>query len=194
MTGQADPTAGFPVIYQCNENKPMFHPLLLIINHLIFIKDNIEPIQIFKTKDPCCDTLMALFLFCASKYLNEKFYIVIGILFRNLRECLNEHGYDEVIEFLQNNQHEKKEDYEKRKQEGKVFTETENCEFISIAIEKFIREYLPENCPDFDTHVAMDCMFDFSSWLLKKQFSKVKVQYKDESASISSKIEALRNL
>ena len=192
--GKTDPTTGFPVIYLCNEHKPMIHPLLVIINHFIHMKGNQNPVPILQTKNPCVDVVMGLFLYCASNFFNEKFYIVLGILFRNLRECLNTHGYDVIIDYLQNNSNEKIDELIKGRKEGKVFTETENCEYIPLISEKFVQEYLPVHCPNFEMSLAIDCMYDFSNWLVKKQFSKVKVRFEDESAYITSKIEALKNL
>jgi len=192
--GKTDPTIGFPVIYLCNEHKPMIHPLLLIINHYSHLKGNKQATLVLKTKNPSCDAIIALFLYCASKFFNERFYIVIGILFRNLRECLNQHGYDMIIDYLRKNSQEKIDELVQRRNEGQVFSEVENCEYIPLISEKFIHEYLPSNCPNFELALAVDCMYDFSKWLLKKKFTRVKVRYEDESAYITSKIEALKNL
>lgn len=192
--GKTDPTIGFPVVYLCNEHKPILHPLLLIINHFSHLKGNQQALLALKTQNPSCDVVIALFLYCCSKFFNEKFYVVIGIFLRNLRECLNQYGYDIIIDYLQKNTKEKIDGFVQRKKEGLTFSETESCEYIPLISEKFIQEYLPIHCPNFEPSLAIDCMYDFSNWMLKRHFTRVKVRFEDESAYITSKIEALKNL
>jgi len=92
LEGKTDPTAGFPIISFYDGDKPTYHPFQVIINGL---QSDSRSETILSSNS--CDTVMALFLFSSSKIASEKFYLVLGIFFRNLRECLNEQGY-QIIE------------------------------------------------------------------------------------------------
>lgn len=183
--GKTDASVGFPVIYSCNEEKASFHPFHVIINHFKF--SNV--LSGYVTKNPSCDTIIALFLYSISRLITDKFYIVIGIFFRNLRECLNTYGYEVISEYFEKNTGQKREDLLQKKREGKVFCEVETCEFLPLIAEKLIMEYLPEKCPNFESELAIDTMYDFCNWLHKKRFAKVKVRFRnDENANLNSNL------
>ena len=181
--GKSDPTIGFPVVISCNDEKPIFHPFHCIINYLDL--NNTPPN--FKIKKSCCDVIISLFLFQISRLIKENFYTIINLLFRNLRECLNMHGYDTILDYLNKNHKDKIDTVAKRKKEGKLFCQTETCEFIPLISEKFILEYLPQHCPDFEQKIAIDTMYDFCNWLTKNQLSRVKVRFGDDTVNLKKK-------
>jgi len=171
--GKSDALLGFPVYYEvCSEDDEELHPLAWYLYH--FKKNDLH--QVFPDKDPSCDMVISLFLYCLSRYLHEKLYQVMSLLFRNLRECLNEYGYDVVIGFLEKNgKKENIENLKNRKNQKGSFCEKETCQYLPIICEKFIIEYLPDRCPDFEPQLAIDAMHDFCSWLVKKPFTKTLV-------------------
>lgn len=145
LSGETDPTTGFPVMNICDDDKPAYHPFYDIIYTLKH-----DPRNDMITNANNCDTIFSRFLFSIAQIVNEKFYLVMGILLRNLRECLNEHGYDVIEEFFITNYPEENHHMIPKKKENRYFTEEENPEYLPLISDKFILEYLPKYCPDFD--------------------------------------------
>ena len=174
LDGETDPTAGFPIINFYDNDKPTFHPFHVIINYLK--ADKAEAIM----NSGCCDAVIALFLFSASKISNEKFYLVLGVFFRNLRECLNEQGYDLIKNYFFKNYSEEARSLVPRRKEDRTFCEVEMPEYLPLVSDKFILEYLPKYCPEFDQQLAVDIMYDFCKWLIKKKFTKIRISFNDD--------------
>mmetsp|Transcript_27074 Transcript_27074/g.23965 ORF Transcript_27074/g.23965 Transcript_27074/m.23965 type:complete len:163 (+) Transcript_27074:619-1107(+) len=128
-----------------------------------------------------CDTVFSIFLYSLSRKVNENFYAIMGILLKNLRECLNDHAYDIILDFFKKNYPEENLVLVPKKKENRYFTEEESPEYIPLVCDKFILEYLPKHCPDFSQQLAVDLMYDFSEWLRKKKLTKVKMQFNDDS-------------
>jgi len=178
--GKCDPLLGFPIYYEvCSENDEDFHPIAWYLYH--FKRNDLY--HVFPEREPSCDIVMALFLYCLSRYTNDKFYIMVGLLFRNLRECLNEHGYEVIIDYLEkkggskdvvkehiNNLKLRRYEWNRRQ-----FCEKETCQYLPLICEKFIVEYLPKHCPQFEPQLAIDVMYDFCNWLVQKPFTKTLV-------------------
>jgi hypothetical protein len=183
LMGKTDPGVGFPVVVLCNEGRPVFHPFHIVINYFKF--SNL-PCKL-SAQNPSCDLIISLFLYHLSRLISEKFYVVIGLLFRNLRECLNVHGYAVIDEYFAKNLEGKKEEVKLVPKEGKRFCEVETCEYLPLISEKFLIEYLPEQCPEFEPQLGIDTMYDFCNWLLKKGFTKVKVRFREENPPIINK-------
>ena len=175
LDGETDPTVGFPIIHVYDNNRPSFHPFHAIINNL---KDETKSDAILSNH--CCDTVISLFLFSASKITAEKFYLVLGVFFRNLRECLNEQGYEIIAEYFMKNYSEEARSLIPKKKEEKTFCEVEPLEYLPLVSDKFILEYLPKYCPEFDQQLAVDLMFDFCRWLAKRKFTKIKMMFNDD--------------
>ena len=174
LEGKTDPTTGFSITGFYDNDKPTYHPFHVIINGL---QSDSRSETILSSNS--CDTVMALFLFSASKIASEKFYLILGIFFRNLRECLNEQGYDIIEDFFIKNYSEEARSLIPKKKGEKTFCEIESPEFLPLVADKFILEYLPKYCPEFDQQLAVDIMFDFSKWLIKKKFTRIKISFND---------------
>jgi hypothetical protein len=125
-----------------------------------------------------------MFLFSVSRIVNEKLYNVLGIFFRNLRECLNEFGYDKIREYFERDYPEESKSLIPKRNQDRPFTEKENPDFVPIISDYFILEYLPRYCPDFDQQFAVDLMHDFCVWLLKKKLTKIKINFADQETII----------
>jgi len=174
LEGYTDPTVGFPIMSYYDNDKPTYHPFHVIISTLQ--SDRSETIL----SNNSCDTVMALFLFSASKIINEKFYLVLGVFFRNLRECLNEQGYEIIAHYFVKNYSEEARSLIPRKKENKTFCEVESPEYLPLVSDRFILQYLPKYCPEFDQQLAVDIMFDFCKWLIKKKFARIKISFNDD--------------
>jgi hypothetical protein len=175
FSGECDPTLGFPIIKFCNDDQPTFHPFHVIINNL---KSENRSESLLNNN--YCDTIMGMFLYAVSKIVNEKLYLILGIFFRNLRECLNEHGYEVIAEYFEKNHSEEAKSLIPKKKDDRVFCSQETPDFLPVISDKFILEYLPKYCPDFDQQLAMDLMYDFCKWLSKKKYTKIRVAFNDE--------------
>jgi len=142
-------------------------------------------------KSNSCDYIMSLFLYCASKLVNQKLYLILGIFFRNLRECMNEHGYEVLERYLKDKYgDEAKGMIPERK--GKVYCIDETVEFLPLIADKFILHYLPKHCPDFDQQLAVDIIYDFCNWLVKKKLTKIRVSFSNSNPA--TKIEDKKNV
>lgn len=170
--GSSEPTDGFYILHKGEDNKPSFHPYHAIINKL---KLENKPEQFYNNHS--CDSVIALYLFCVSKIIAPRGYLLLGIFFRHLRECLNDHGYQEVENFFKHGHSEDSRANLPQKRPGKDFTQQENIEYLPLIADKFILQYLPGKCPDFDQEVALDIMVDFSNWLYKKKLTKIKLAF-----------------
>lgn len=179
LGGEADSTAGFPTIHLYDNDKPSFHPFHIIINNL---KSGDKTDSILSNN--CCDVIMAIFLFSSSKIVIEKFYLVLGVFFRNLRECLNEQGYETIAEHFIENYSEEARSLIPRKKENRVFSEVESADYLPLVADRFILEYLPKYCPEFDQQLAVDIMFDFCKWLLKRKFTKIKISFNNNDTTL----------
>ena len=175
LDGKTDPTLGFPIISYCDNDKPVYHPIHTIINYLK--ADKAEKIL----NNSCCDAVMALFLFSASKITNEKFYLVLGVFFRNLRECLNEQGYDLINSYFIKNFSPEARSLAPSRKEDRTFCEVEMLEYVPLVSDQFILRYLPKYCPEFDQQLAVDLMYDFCKWLIKKKFTKLEISFNDDN-------------
>lgn len=174
LEGETDPTIGFPTIHLYDNDRPSFHPFHVIINSLRS-GDRSESIL----SNNCSDVVMAIFLFSSSKVVNEKFYLVLGVFFRNLRECLNEQGYEIIAEYFIKNFSDEARSLIPKRKDDRIFCEIESPEYLPLVSDRFILEYLPKYCPEFDQQLAVDIMFDFCKWLIKRKFTKIKMAFND---------------
>ena len=164
MNGTCDPTDGFYILHKGPDNKPSFHPFHAIINKL---KLEHKSEQLYNSHT--CDAVISLYLYCISKIVKSRLYILLGMFFRYLRECLNEYGYQEVELFYKLGNPDDIRTNLPQKRIGREFTEEENIEYLPLIADKFIQEYLPAKCSEFDQEIAIDIMIDFCSWLYKKK-------------------------
>jgi len=59
----------------------------------------------------------------------------------------------------------------------------ESVEYLPLIADRFILNYLPKSCPDFEQQLAVDMMYDFCNWLVKKRLTKIKVSFSDRQSS-----------
>ena len=175
LSGSCSPTEGFPVIKLHNDDKPTFHPFHIIINKLMGENQ-------MDTMGNSCDEIFSMFLYSVSKIVNLKFYMILGIFFRSVRECLNENGFDVIEKYLKDKYgdeaigmiHDKN---------GQIFCVDRNVEYVPLIADKFILEYLPKNRQEFNQQLALDLMYDFCNWLVKKKLTKIKISFSDANTA-----------
>lgn len=172
FNGKCDPTEGFYVDQVGEEKKPAYHPFHAIINRLKL--DN-KPDHF--DNNHICDYVISLFLFYVSKIVNAKLYRLLGIFFRHLREALNEYGYQEVETFYKEGHSDEARMHIPQKKIGRDFTQEEDVHYLPLIANRFISDYLPERCPDFDQELALSLMFDFCGWLFRKKLTKIKLAF-----------------
>jgi hypothetical protein len=128
---------------------------------------------------------MSLFLFGCSKICVTSLYTVLGIFFRNLRECLNDHGYDVLQNYLNEKYGEEAKTIMSSSNKGKIYCVEETMDYLPLIADKFILEYLPKHCPDFDQQLAVDIMYDFCNWLTRRKLTKIKLSFSENQAMVS---------
>jgi hypothetical protein len=181
LGGSVEPTIGFPVIKFCNDDQPTYHPFHAI---MIALKSESRSESLMTNNNNSCDIVFSKFLFSVSKLVNEKVYLVLGLFFRNLRECLNDHGYDKITEYFERHYTDESKSLIPKKKEDRVYCERETPEFLPFIADTFIMDYLPKYCPDFDQQLAVDLMYDFCNWLLKKKMTKIKAGFNNGTDAI----------
>lgn len=188
-TGETHPSQGFQVFekgFRANT-----HPFVKIMNSIM---DKSNPPEILE-HSRSVDTIITLYLFYIAKNVNLKFYLVLCVLFRHLRACLNEHGYEQIAEgkrkYKVKDETVSAGDHFSQEESngfggasgqpsgGKkdIFCEKENCDYIPFIAEFFLSDYLPKACPDFNFDLSVKIFHEFCKWLTKKNLTKIKVSY-----------------
>lgn len=188
IRGSSSPLDGFPCYRMCTSNTPRFHPFL----HL-FHKLRTESLDFSVIHNAKCDVAFCLYLLGACRFFSPMFYRIMGVFFRNLRECLNEEGYrfcetfEVKIECPDDDDSIKLEFASEEKRAGsfgtgvpKTFCTTQPPRIIPKLANFFISEYLPNNCENFDLDVAVYLMLDFCKWLNKNKLSDIKIDLYDD--------------
>ena len=169
--GSCDPADGFYVLH-CSENgKPQFHPFHTIINKVKLDRKADKFLE-----NHTCDNIMAIFLYHVSKIVKIECYLLLGVFFRHLREALNEFGYKEIDSYMKQEESEDS-GSNLEKMDGKDFSEEQDVEYLPLVADRFILDYLPRKCPEFDQDIAVDIMYDFCRWLFRKEFTKMKIVF-----------------
>ena len=170
----------------CTSTSPRFHPFL----HL-FHKLRTENLDKSIMINPRCDIVFCIYLLGVCRFFSPVFYRIVGVFFRNLRECLNEEGYricedsDVKIEAIDEFEFVKMEEptEEKRSLQDsylsfvpKSFCTSQSPRIIPKLANFFISEYLPANCEKFDQDLAVYLMIDFCRWLNKHHLTTHKIE------------------
>ena len=112
-------------------------------------------------KNPCCDDVFAEFLIEKAKFLSKKDYRNIAYSTTNLRTCINKH-YHEMIESSSDDLDEE-------------YTTVRNSALIPKISNIYILDFLPRNNIGFDKEFEVQFMFEFCSWLTKKNYTELEV-------------------
>ena len=177
LFGSCDPLEVFPIIEFHNSNadeKPEFHPFYIKIKKIM--EDN-------TLDERSCDFIFSKFLYSASRLVNKEGYLVLSVFFRKFRECLNNYGYSTIENYLKDKDCKNTKmimlnSDVKNQMDKKSFCVDCSVEYIPLLADKFILEYLPEKCSEFNQELARDLMLDFCNWLVKKKLTKIKINRK----------------
>lgn len=112
-------------------------------------------------KNICCDDVFAEFLIEKAKFLSKKDYRNIAYSITNLRTCINKH-YHEMIESSSDDLDEE-------------YTTVRNSALIPKISNIYILDFLPRNNIGFDKEFEVQFMFEFCSWLTKKNYTELEV-------------------
>ena len=173
LFGSCDPLEGFPIIKLHNSkavDNLEFHPFYIIIKKIM--EDS-------TFKERTCDFIFSKFLYSASKLVNKECYLILVIFFRNLRDCINQYGYSIIKNFLKEKHAEDTKivvvGSTKNQISKKIFCANCSVKYIPLLADKFILEYVPINCSQFNTQLATDIILDFCNWLVKWKLTKIKI-------------------
>lgn len=151
------------------------HPVSQFIN---MMKEDHLPSDFFSTT-PTCDKLFALYLYNVSLYTNQTYTDMVAVLFRGLRECLNQHGYDLLQKFETQNPMQKVE-LHKQPTNSQDFCQLEPPWYISIIFDYFVKEFLPKYLDGVSNFsLSFVCLFlrEFNQWLLKHNLTRIKCSF-----------------
>jgi len=121
-----------------------------------------------------CDDIFALFLIYISRNINEKFYKIIVIFIKLLRDCMNKIGWEILSEYKDLLSEPTSMDY----------TSIKNSEHLPEIANDFVNSYLPIYLPAFDRHLGGVIMNHFCDWLLKYNFTTTRLKFSNESNSL----------
>lgn len=165
--GKTNPTHSFVDIL--NEKQEIqTHALLLAINKLA---------QNPTTELKNCDLVFAKFLLEVSKQCCSTVYGLFGLIFRALREMLNLYGYILMTKLEQVNT---KLNIEfKGVPDNDVFTTKENCDYVPITYDFFLKEFFQSylGTVDFNFDFVIKFLFFFNQWLVKYNLTKIQLKH-----------------
>ena len=117
--------------------------------------------------------VFSIFLYKVSFFVNEDFFLMLTLFIKYLRQCLNEHGLDEVIKYEASN----KKFILKSLKKDLTFTEQENIDYIPLVSNIFVRSYMHKYCQMFPSEILIVLVKVFCNWLFKNNLTKKKVEF-----------------
>ena len=174
----------FPIIQDVHNGPVRFNPLSTILYKCM------AGYKFGNPKKLTCDIVMGLFLYGMSKLVNQKLYLVLGIFFKELRDCLNNNA-DQIIEKYtlqkvvvgvdvgvsigvsvgvsisvnddQNSSIDKKD-----------FCSEKTPLYLPLIADIFVK-HISSKYPDFELCLAVELIQDFCRWLEKKKLTKIRL-------------------
>eukprot|EP01017_Pseudomicrothorax_dubius_P041277 TRINITY_DN6581_c0_g2_i3.p1 TRINITY_DN6581_c0_g2~~TRINITY_DN6581_c0_g2_i3.p1 ORF type:complete len:125 (+),score=20.34 TRINITY_DN6581_c0_g2_i3:243-617(+) len=122
---------------------------------------------------------MGAYLYYAAKYVYEKYYRVLCLFFRNLRDCLNQNGRKVIEEARLKLKLEL--DLPRGNSQNTntslPYCEVETCTYLPLIGENFLLDFLPRACSEFKINDAVRIFSDFCQWLHSRQLTRIKIAY-----------------
>ena len=119
-----------------------------------------------------CDIVMGLFLYGMSKLVDKKLYLVLGIFFKELRNCLNDNAPQIIDKYLS-----QKIGPNDRKSrvigDTKEFCSENTPIYLPLIADIFVKHI--SSYPDFELHLAVELIQDFCKWLERKKLTKIRL-------------------
>ena len=118
-----------------------------------------------------CDDIFALFLIYMSRIICLKFYRTVVIFIKLMRDCMNKIGWEILSQYkdLSN------------ENTSMEYTTVKNGELLPEIVNDFVNFFLSFDLPKFDKHLAVVTLNHFSDWMLKFNFSPIRLKFDNES-------------
>lgn len=158
----------FTKVWNERDDNFLEHPIMIGVNKLRY-SSNTE----LKT---CC-LVFSKFLIELSKIAGNEFFGMVVFILKALYDCLNLYGY--VLLSTVEKGDSKLVITFKGKSNKDDFAEVENCEYIAMTFDFFVKKFLPSyfEDTDFEFDFINKFLISFNSWMYEYNLSKIEVDF-----------------